>query len=75
MRTDRGGFQQGKAEYDFVVWSAQYQILNGIVACTQESYLALDKGPISDEHVLIIPVDHYASSMALTPLCYSEVER
>ncbi|MEW5297133.1 MAG: hypothetical protein WDW36_000361 [Sanguina aurantia] len=46
-----------------------------VASVCEESYLALDKGPISDEHVLIIPVDHYASSMALTPLCYGEVER
>eukprot|EP00210_Caulerpa_lentillifera_P001468 g1409.t1 len=45
-----------------------------IVSIGNESYLTVDKGPIVDEHVLIIPTSHYPSTLRLTDSCYEEME-
>ena len=37
-----------------------------IVSVANESYLAVDKGPISDDHVLIIPTHHYPSTLRVS---------
>ena len=36
-----------------------------IVSVGNESYLALDKGPIRDDHVLIIPTNHYPNTIRM----------
>ena len=41
----------------------------------EECYVALDKGAITGEHVLVLPVEHYASSQAATAGAYAEMER
>lgn len=38
----------------------------GLVASVgSECYIAVDKGPISDDHVLIIPTSHYRSTLEM----------
>lgn len=41
----------------------------------EEVYLALDKGPISPQHALIIPIEHHPSLAALPPAAAAEVGR
>ena len=41
----------------------------------EECYLALDKGAISDLHVLVVPVEHYPSSLAAPATTLEEMER
>jgi diadenosine tetraphosphate (Ap4A) HIT family hydrolase len=41
----------------------------------EEVYLALDKGPISPQHALIIPIEHHPSLSALPPAAAEEVGR
>lgn len=42
----------------------------------QESYIALDKGPIdTTSHVLILPIEHHACSLDLPPSALEEIER
>ena len=38
-----------------------------------EVYLTLDKGAITDQHVLVVPIDHFPSSVSLSPPCFTEV--
>lgn len=40
-----------------------------------EVYLALDKGPISPQHALIIPIEHHPSLAALPAEAAKEVGR
>ncbi len=37
--------------------------------------MALDKGAINGQHVLLVPIEHLPSTLALSPTCYAEVER
>ncbi len=37
--------------------------------------MAVDKGPIVDEHVLVLPIEHYASQVSLSPTALAELER
>ncbi|GIL82924.1 hypothetical protein Vretimale_8428 [Volvox reticuliferus] len=46
-----------------------------VASVGEEVYLAVDKGPITPEHVLIVPIDHLSASVALSPRCFAEVER
>lgn len=39
-----------------------------------ESYVTVDKGPIVDEHVLVIPTSHYNSTLLVPESCYEEME-
>ena len=41
----------------------------------EEAYLALDQGAISDTHVLVVPIDHAASSADLKAGAFAEMER
>ena len=36
--------------------------------------MAIDKGPIDETHVLILPIDHYASSLSMPPSAQAEAE-
>ena len=38
-------------------------------------YVAMDKGPINAQHVLILPIEHRSSSLDLSPAAFSELER
>ncbi len=44
-------------------------------AAGEESYVALDKGPISGRHVLVLPIEHFPSTLCLSPSAFAEVER
>ena len=44
-------------------------------ATGEESYVALDKGPISGRHVLVLPIEHFPSTLCLSPSAFAEVER
>lgn len=46
-----------------------------VVSVGDECYLALDKGAITDGHVLILPVEHYASALSTSPGIWAEIER
>ena len=36
--------------------------------------MAMDKGPIDDTHVLILPIEHFPSSMQMPPSAQAEAE-
>lgn len=38
-----------------------------VASVGSECYIALDKGPISDDHVLIIPTSHQSSTLEMPP--------
>ncbi|EFJ41492.1 hypothetical protein VOLCADRAFT_98560 [Volvox carteri f. nagariensis] len=46
-----------------------------VASVGEEVYLAVDKGPITPEHVLIVPIDHMSASVGLSPQCFAEMER
>ncbi|GLC41621.1 hypothetical protein PLESTB_000695700 [Pleodorina starrii] len=46
-----------------------------VASVGEEVYLAVDKGPITSEHVLLVPIDHHPASVALSPTCFAEMER
>jgi diadenosine tetraphosphate (Ap4A) HIT family hydrolase len=46
-----------------------------VASVGEECYMALDKGPISDRHVLVLPVEHYASSLQAPLSVWEEMER
>ncbi len=37
--------------------------------------MALDKGPITPEHVLLVPIDHHPASVGLSEKSFAEMER
>ena len=37
--------------------------------------MVLDKGPIVDSHVLVLPVEHYPSQLSLSASSFAEMER
>lgn len=37
--------------------------------------MAVDKGAITDEHVLVVSVEHFPSSQSLSIDCYAEIRR
>jgi hypothetical protein len=41
----------------------------------EESYVALDKGAITDSHVLVLPIEHFPSSLHLSASTFAEMER
>ena len=41
----------------------------------EECYVVLDKGPIVDSHVLVLPVEHYPSQLSLSASSFAEMER
>lgn len=50
--------------------------VNLVCSVGQESYIALDKGPIDDtSHVLILPIEHHACSLDLPTSTMDEIER
>lgn len=46
-----------------------------IVSIGHEAYLAMPKGAINSDHVLIVPIAHEASTLALSPKATDEVAR
>ncbi|KAJ0401264.1 hypothetical protein ATCC90586_003701 [Pythium insidiosum] len=46
-----------------------------IVSIGQEAYLAMPKGAINEDHVLIVPIAHEASTTRLSSSCLKEVAR
>eukprot|EP00123_Amoebidium_parasiticum_P001421 comp12500_c0_seq1/m.7457 comp12500_c0_seq1/g.7457 ORF comp12500_c0_seq1/g.7457 comp12500_c0_seq1/m.7457 type:complete len:626 (-) comp12500_c0_seq1:152-2029(-) len=46
-----------------------------VVTVGTEMYLALAKGPLVDEHVLLLPINHVPSSRDLGPSALAELER
>ncbi len=49
--------------------------INLVASVGEECYVALDKGPITPQHVLIVPIEHFPSSMAVPEGCYEEMQR
>lgn len=50
--------------------------VNLVCSVGQESYIALDKGPIEgSSHVLILPIEHHACSLDLPPSTMDEMTR
>ena len=37
--------------------------------------MAVDKGAITDSHVLVLPIEHFPSSLHLSASAYAEMER
>ena len=37
--------------------------------------MAVDKGAITDRHVLVLPIEHYPSQLSLSPSSFAEMER
>lgn len=46
-----------------------------VASVGDDAYLAVDKGAISDSHVLVVSVEHQPCSQALSPEAFGEVER
>ncbi|CAD7695123.1 unnamed protein product [Ostreobium quekettii] len=46
-----------------------------VASVGRDCYIALDKGPVSDHHVLIIPIEHYPKTVMMPSACYIEMER
>lgn len=46
-----------------------------IVSIGQEAYLAMPKGAINSDHVLIVPIAHASSTTALSAAAWTEIER
>ena len=46
-----------------------------VVPAGEDCYLAVDKGAITDQHVLVLPVEHFPSSLTFSPAAYEEMER
>lgn len=46
-----------------------------VASVGEECYVALDKGAITDQHVLILPVEHFASSQAAPSSATEEMQR
>uniref|UniRef100_A0AAV1UWX0 Cwf19-like C-terminal domain-containing protein n=1 Tax=Peronospora matthiolae TaxID=2874970 RepID=A0AAV1UWX0_9STRA len=46
-----------------------------IVSIGQEAYLAMPKGAICEDHVLIVPIAHEGSTLALSENTWCEIER
>ena len=46
-----------------------------VVSVGSECYCALDKGPITEDHVLVVPIDHVPCSMALKDSELAEVSK
>jgi diadenosine tetraphosphate (Ap4A) HIT family hydrolase len=44
-----------------------------VVDVLEESYIAVDKGPITDTHALVVSVEHYPNTVTLQPRALSEV--
>jgi len=41
----------------------------------EECYVALDKGAITDQHVLVLPVEHFPSYLAAPASATEEMQR
>jgi diadenosine tetraphosphate (Ap4A) HIT family hydrolase len=48
---------------------------NLVASVGDEVYLALDKGPITPQHCLVIPIEHYPSWAALPEAAAAEAGR
>ena len=46
-----------------------------VASVGEECYVAVDKGPISDLHVLILPVEHYACGLDTPATTAAEIDR
>lgn len=46
-----------------------------IASVGEDAYLALDKGAITDNHVLVVSIEHHPSSQVVSTDCFAEVER
>lgn len=44
-----------------------------VVDVADEAYIALDKGPINDTHVLIVSVEHYPNTVTLQEKALKEI--
>ena len=55
----------------------QYGILHSMQCdvAGEEIYMAMDKGPINDQHILLLPIEHRSNTLALSAGAYSELER
>lgn len=46
-----------------------------MVDVLDHAYVAVDKGPITDTHVLVISVEHYPNEVTLKPEAVADVAR
>ena len=46
-----------------------------LLAAGEECYLAIDKGAINDHHVLLVPIEHYPSTLTCSQNFHAEMER
>ncbi|KAL0053002.1 hypothetical protein WJX82_011315 [Trebouxia sp. C0006] len=46
-----------------------------VVSIGEECYCAMDKGAINEGHVLLLPIEHYASSLACSANAWAEMQR
>lgn len=49
--------------------------INLVCSVGEESYIALDKGAITDDHVLVVPVEHYPSTLDVPESTADEISR
>ena len=57
-------------------WADFYELISAQpVTAGEEMYIAMDKGSINDQHVLILPIEHRSNSLSLSASAYMELER
>ncbi len=56
-------------------FNTKYGLSETPLSAGEECYVALDKGAITDQHVLVLPVEHYASSLAAPASTTEEIAR
>ncbi len=49
--------------------------VSAFVSPGEECYCAMDKGAINEGHVLLLPIEHYASSLACSANAWAEMQR
>lgn len=49
--------------------------VNLVASVGEECYVAVDKGAINDGHVLLVPIEHYPSSLGVSVTAYAEMDK
>lgn len=57
------------------VYSSKAECHRSCVGAGEECYCAMDKGAINEGHVLLLPIEHYASSLACSANAWAEMQR
>ena len=56
-------------------WVYKAQSLYSFCLAGEEVYIALDKGAINGQHVMLLPIEHWASTLTISANALAELER